>query len=80
MESAETRTLYDRRVYSIATVMDDFIDRIMVDPRLNANPPVDEAHHRVPAAGFKYLVKWSAEQLAAHRNTRVNQWRTHMLI
>ena len=23
---------------------------------LNANPPVDEAHHRVPPAGFKYLV------------------------
>jgi len=50
--------LYDRLggVYSIATVVDDFIDRIMVDPRLNANPLVDEAHHRVPPAGFKYLV------------------------
>jgi hemoglobin len=36
--------------------VDDFIDRIMVDPRLNANPLVDEAHHRVPPAGFKYLV------------------------
>jgi hemoglobin len=43
-------------VYSIATVVDDFIDRIMVDPRLNANPRVDEAHHRVPPAGFKCLV------------------------
>ena len=51
-------TLYERLggVYSIATVVDDFIDRIMVDPRLNANPRVDEAHHRVPPAGFKYLV------------------------
>jgi hemoglobin len=50
--------LYDRLggVYSIATVMDDFIDRIMVDPRLNANPRVVEAHHRVSPAGFKYLV------------------------
>ncbi len=28
----------------------------MVDPRLNANPLVDEAHHRVLPAGFKYLV------------------------
>jgi hemoglobin len=37
-------------------VIDDFIDRIMVDPRLNANPRVDEAHLRVPPAGFKYLV------------------------
>src|ERR1700677_2601131 len=28
----------------------------MVDPRLNANPRVDEAHHRVSAQGFKYYV------------------------
>jgi hemoglobin len=28
----------------------------MVDARLNVNPNVDEAHHRVPPAGFKYLV------------------------
>jgi hemoglobin len=58
MPLAEKPSLYDRLggVYSIATVVDDFIDRIMVDPRLNANPLVDEAHHRVPPAGFKYLV------------------------
>ena len=37
-------------------VVDEFIDRVMADPRLNANPLVDEAHHRVPPAGFKYLV------------------------
>ena len=51
-------SLYERLggVYAIAAVVDDFIDRIMVDPRLNANPKVDEAHHRVSAAGFKYLV------------------------
>ena len=55
---ADKPSLYERLggVYSIATVVDDFIDRIMVDPRLNANPLVDEAHHRVPPAGFKYLV------------------------
>ena len=58
MQSVAKPLLYDRLggVYSIATVVDDFIDRIMVDPRLNANPRVDEAHHRVPPAGFKYLV------------------------
>ena len=51
-------SLYERLggVYSIATVIDDLIDRIMADPRLNANPAVDEAHHKVPPAGFKYLV------------------------
>jgi hemoglobin len=58
MQSAEEPSLYNRLggVYSIATVVDDFIDRVMADPRLNANPLVDEAHHRVPPAGFKYLV------------------------
>jgi hemoglobin len=55
---SQSPTLYERLggVYSIATVVEDLIDRIMVDPRLNANPRVDEAHHRVSPAGFKYLV------------------------
>jgi hemoglobin len=43
-------------VYSIAVFVDEFIDLVMRDPRLNANPAVDEAHHKVPPAGFKYLV------------------------
>ncbi len=53
-----TASLYERLggVFAIATVVDDFIDRVMADQRLNANPKVDEAHHRVPPAGFKYLV------------------------
>jgi hemoglobin len=57
-EPVLTKSLYERLggVYSIASVVDDFIDRIMVDPRLNSNPLVDEAHHRVSPAGFKYLV------------------------
>jgi hemoglobin len=65
-EGDETGSLYERLggVYSIAVVVDDFIDRIMVDPRLNANPRVDEAHHRVSAQGFKYyvteMVCWAA--------------------
>jgi hemoglobin len=51
-------TLYERLggVFAVAAVVDDLIDRIMDDPRLNANPKVDEAHHRVGRAGFKYLV------------------------
>ena len=56
--AAESQSLYERLggVYAIAVVVDDFIDRIMVDPRLNANPRVDQAHHRVSAQGFKYYV------------------------
>src|SRR3954471_19384920 len=55
---SDAETLYERLggVYPIAAVIDDFIDRIMDDPRLNANPKVDEAHHRVSRAGFKYYV------------------------
>jgi len=51
-------SLYERLggVYAIAAVVDDFIDRVMDNPRLNANPKVDEAHHRVSRAGFKYFV------------------------
>jgi hemoglobin len=56
--AAETQSLYERLgcAIAIAVVVDDFIDRILVDPRLNANPRVDEAHHRVSAQGFKYYV------------------------
>jgi len=54
----ETPSLYERLggVFAIAAVVDDFIDRVMSDPKLNANPKVDEAHHKVHPAGFKYLV------------------------
>jgi hemoglobin len=79
-------TLYDRLggVYSIAVVVDDFIDRIMADPRLNANPAVNEAHHKVPPPGFKYLVtemvcwatggpqKYTGRSMAdSHRHLRI---------
>jgi hemoglobin len=58
MQPQVTPSLYDRLggVYNIAVVVDDFIDRVMGDPRLNANPRVDEAHHRVSPQGFKYYV------------------------
>jgi hemoglobin len=57
METQPT-SLCDRLggIYPIGTVVDDFINRIMVDDRLNKNPQVDEAHHRVLPPGFKYLV------------------------
>jgi len=46
----QSPSLYERLggVYAIAAVADDFIDRIMTDPRLNANPKVDEPHHESP--------------------------------
>src|SRR5205814_846819 len=59
-------TLYERLggSFSIATVVDELIDRVMTDARLNANPAVDEAHHKVSPAGFKHhvteMVCWAA--------------------
>jgi hemoglobin len=49
MSSAERPSLYEGLggVDSIAPVVDDLVDRVMVDPRLNVNSLVDEAHHRV---------------------------------
>ncbi len=45
MPQQEAPSLYDwlGGVYNIAVVVDDFIDRIMNDDRLNANPRVDAA-------------------------------------
>src|ERR1700745_706487 len=87
--------LYERvgGVYSIATVVDDLIDRVMTDPRLNANPLVDDAHHKVPPAGFKYLVTemlcWAAggpqkytgkDMESSHRHLRITsgEWDAFM--
>jgi hemoglobin len=58
MQPDQSTTLYDRLggVYNIATVVDDLIGRVMTDARLNKNPAVNEAHHRVSPAGFKFLV------------------------
>ena len=52
------KPLYDRLggVYSIATVVDDFIERLLVNNILNANPAISEARARVPKAGLKFHV------------------------
>jgi hemoglobin len=82
----EQPSLYSRLggVYSIATVVDDFIDRVMNDPRLNANPLVDEAHHRVPPAGFKYLVTemlcWAAGGPQSYSGRAMDESHSHLRI
>jgi hemoglobin len=79
-------SLYERLggVYSIATVIDDFIDRVMNDSRLNANPKVDEAHHRVPPAGFKYLVTemlcWAAGGPQKYTGRAMKESHQHLMI
>lgn len=51
-------SLYERLggAYSIATVVDDFIERLLVNDTLNANPAINEARKRVPKAGLKFHV------------------------
>lgn len=86
MQPKVTQTLYERLggVYSIAVVVDDFIDRIMADARLNANPRVDEAHHRVSAQGFKYLVTemvcWATGGPQTYSGRAMGDSHRHLLI
>ena len=52
------KSLYDRLggAYNIAVVVDDFIERLLVDDTLNANAAIKEARGRVPAPGLKFHV------------------------
>jgi hemoglobin len=86
MATSTHPTLYERLggVYSIATVVDDLIDRVMDDPRLNANPRVDEAHHRVSRAGFKFLatelVCWASGGPQQYSGRSMRDSHQHLLI
>jgi hemoglobin len=54
----QEKSLYDRigGAYSIAALVDDFIERLLVNEVLNANPAIKEARERVPKAGLKFRV------------------------
>jgi hemoglobin len=86
MQPQVTPSLYDRLggVYNIAVVVDDFIDRVMGDPRLNANPRVDEAHHRVSPQGFKYYVTemlcWAAGGPQTYSGRTMGDTHRHLMI
>lgn len=57
-DAQPAKSLYDRLggVYPIAVVVDTFIDLLLVNDVLNANPAIKAARERVPAAGLKYHV------------------------
>ena len=65
-QQPEAKPLYERLggVYPIATVVDDFIERLLVNNTLNANPAIKAARDRVPKAGLKYQVTSLVCQLA----------------
>ena len=86
MQPQDRPSLYDRLggLYNIAVVVDDFIDRVMGDPRLNANPRVDEAHHRVSPQGFKYYVTemlcWAAGGPQTYSGRTMGDTHRHLMI
>lgn len=57
-QAASETPLYERLggVYPIAVVVDEFIDRLLINDVMNANPAIAAARDRVPAPGLKYHV------------------------
>lgn len=91
----EKATLYDRLggTYAIASVVDEFIERLLVNTTLNANPAIAEARGRVPKAGLKFRVTAMMAQATggpevytgrsmveshAHLNINEREWRAMM--
>jgi hemoglobin len=58
MEAQQSQSLYQRLggSFKIAILMDDFIDRILSDPRFDGNAHLKEAGANVSRAGLKYLM------------------------
>ena len=52
------KALFDRLggVYSIAPLIDDFIERLLVNEMLNENPAIKASRDRLPKAGLKFRV------------------------
>jgi hemoglobin len=52
------KSLYERLggVYPISAVVDDFIERLLVNGTLNANPAIRDARQRVLKQGLKFQV------------------------
>ena len=57
-EEKVEKSLYERLggVYAIATVVDDFIERLLANDVLNANSAIKESRDRVSKAGLKFQV------------------------
>ena len=52
------KSLYERLggVYPMSAVVDDFIERLLVNGTLNANPAINDARQRVLKQGLKFQV------------------------
>ena len=58
VHAQQPKSLYERLggAYPISVVVDSFIDLLLVNDTLNANPAIKAARDRVPAAGLKFHV------------------------
>jgi hemoglobin len=57
-QAPHSASLYERLggAYPIAVVVDDFIERLLVNQTLNANPAISRARQQVPKQGLKFHV------------------------
>lgn len=57
-DAPRSPSLYERLggAYPIAVVVDAFIERLLVNSTLNANPAIDKARAQVPKQGLKFHV------------------------
>jgi len=84
-------SLYERLggSYAIAMVVDDFIERLLVNDQINANPAVKASRDRVPKAGLKFMVTLMVSEVTggperytgrnmkdahAHLNISASEW------
>ncbi|MBI4178300.1 group 1 truncated hemoglobin [bacterium] len=70
-ETTPAPALYERLggVYAIAAVVDDFIERLLANDTLNANPKISEARVKVPKAGLKFQVTALVSQVTGGPHT-----------
>jgi len=86
MPAQEKPSLYERLggAWKIAILVDDFIERIMADPRLEANPRVKEANKNISKAGFKYLVTemtcWATGGPQTYTGRAMGESHRHLMI
>jgi len=81
-------------VYAIASVVDAFIEKLLVNDILNANPKIKEARDLVPKAGLKHRVselvcqvtggpeKYNGRSMKdahAHLNITENEWQAMVM-
>lgn len=86
MQDQGKPTLYERLggAHKIAALVDDFIERILVDPRLEANPRVKEANARLSKPGLKFLVTeltcWATGGPQTYTGRGMSESHRHLLV